>query len=257
MSTMQIKGRLIAGISALAVRNALRRARHREIFTFELFVEECKVSERKAKEIVKALLTDKFLELAERPRWARQERKRWYKTTAEGLALSNATALPRMPRSKADAMLADFLKRVQEVNSHAEYIYRVSTVIVSGRYARGEDTLGDLDIFCGLEPRFAASDRENAEQVRIDAAWREGRRFSNMVDELYWPEHEVRLHLKARTRGLSLHSLDEFFRMEKDKRFAYKVLIGDLDTITARLEIALGVHSSPSIKVKSDGQSLP
>lgn len=236
MSTMQIKGCLIAGIPALAVRDALHRSRHREVFTFELFVEECKVSERKAKEIVKALLIDKFVEVAERPRWAHRERKRWYKTTAEGLRLSNATALPRMPRSKAEAMLADFLERVQEVNSHAEYIYRVSTVIVSGSYARGENTLGDLDIFYGLEPRFSASDRENAGQMRIDAAWKSGRRFSNIVEELYWPEHEVGLHLKARTRGLSLHTLDEFFKMEKDESFAYKVLIGDVQAIAARLE---------------------
>jgi predicted nucleotidyltransferase len=239
MSTMQIKGRLIAGIPALVVRDALHRARHREVFSYELFVEECKVSERKAKAIVKALLTDKFVKEAERPKWARRERKRWYKTTAEGLSLSNATALPRMPRSKAEAMLADFLKRVQEVNSHAEYIYRVSTVIVSGSYVRGENTLGDLDIFYGLEPRFSASDRKNAEQIRINAAWKKGRSFSNIVDELYWPEHEVGLHLKARTRGLSLHSLDEFFRMEKDERFAYKVLIGDVQAIAVRLETPL------------------
>jgi predicted nucleotidyltransferase len=236
MSTMQIKGRLIAGIPALAVRDALHRARHREVFTFELFVEECKVSERKARDIVKALLTDKLVEIAERPRWARGGRKRWYKTTPEGLQLSNATALPRMLRPKAEAMLADFLRRVQEVNSHAEYIYRVSTVIVSGSYARGENTLGDLDIFYGLEPRFSPHDRENAEQRRINAARKRGRRFSNIVEELYWPEHEVRLHLKARTRGLSLHSLDEFFRMEKDERFAYKVLVGDAQIIRVRLE---------------------
>jgi len=132
-------------------------------------------------------------------------------------------------------MLTDFLKHVSEANENPEYVYAVDTVIVSGSYARGEDTLGDLDIFCGLEPRFASTDREAAHERRIEAAYANGRRFSNIVEELYWPEQEVRLCLKARTRGLSLHGLDEFFKMEKDKDFAYKVLIGDAAKIAARL----------------------
>jgi flagellar biosynthesis regulator FlaF len=238
MSTMQIRSLFIAGIPARVVRDAMRRARHRDAFTHSLFVEECKVPEHKAREIIKALVSGNFVEVVERPGWADRERKRWYKATAEGVRLSNATGLRRMPRSKADAMLADFLKRVQEVNAHPEYIYRISTVIVSGSYARGESTLGDLDIFYGLEPRSLASDQKKAERIRIDAARIKGRLFSNIVDELYWPEHEVRLHLKARTLGLSLHSLDEFFRMEKDNRFAYKVLVGDVEIIAARLESA-------------------
>jgi predicted nucleotidyltransferase len=234
---MYIKGRVIAGISAIAIRKALRVANNRESFTHSLFIEECKVSDRKAREIVKTLLADNFLETTERPRWARRGRVQWYKTTAQGLKLSNATGLQRMPRSKAEQMLADFLKRVDEVNAHTEYIYRVSTVIVSGSYARGENTLGDLDIFYGLEPIFDKTNRDKLEGERIQAALDMGRRFANIVDELYWPEREVALHLKGRTRGLSLHSLNEFFRMEKDDKFAYKVLIGDSKAIAASLAI--------------------
>jgi hypothetical protein len=43
------------------------------------------------------------------------------------------------------------------------------------------------------------------------------------------------LHLKARTRGLSLHSLDDFVRMRKDNNFVYKVLIGNADKIAEQL----------------------
>jgi hypothetical protein len=232
---MQIKGLFIAGIPARIVRDAMRRACQRDAFTHDLFVEECKVTEHRAREIIKALVAGNFIEVAKRPRWADRERRQWYKATAEGLRLSNATGLRRMPRSKADAMLADFLKRVQQVNTHPEYIYCVSTVIVSGSYARDENTLGDLDIFYGLGARFADSDRDGARQDRIDAAKQKGRRFSNIVEELYWDQREVDLHLKARTRGLSLHRLDEFFTMEKDERFAYKVLLGDAKAIATKL----------------------
>ncbi len=227
MSTMNIKGRLIAGIPALTVRNALRSARSHEAFTHRFFAEECRISERKSKALVEELLQNNFLELVARPRWEPRSRAQWYKTTEEGFRLSNATALHRMPRLKAERMLASFLRRVEEVNADRNYIYSVSTVIVSGSYARRENTLGDLDIFYGLEPRFSQSDRERVRQERINVAFEGGRRFSNIVDELYWPEHEIGLHLKARTRGLSLHSLEEFFKMKKDERFAYSVLIGD------------------------------
>lgn len=226
---------MIAGMAATTIRDALRRSRHREVFTHRLFVEECKVSEQKARQVAKALLSDGFLAVAERPRWARRERAQYYKITAAGLRLSNASGLTRMPRSKAKTMLDDFLKRVNEVNENPEYLYTVSTVIVSGSYVRDEDTLGDLDIFYGLEPRFSAADREAAHERRIGAAYAKGRRFSNIVEELYWPEQEIRLHLKARIRGLSLHGLDEFFKMEKDENFAFKVLIGDTEEVAARL----------------------
>ena len=235
---MQIKGRFIAGIPALAVRNALRLARNHDAFTHKFLAEECGISERKARELVRELLQTNFLERVVRPRWNRNSRSRWYKTTAEGFRLSNASGLNRMSRLKAEQMLANFLKRVEEVNACPEYIYSVSTVMVSGSYARGESTLGDLDIFYGLAPRFSPADRERVMQERIDVAFERGRRFSNIVNELYWPEHEIGLHLKARTRRLSLHSLDEFFKMKKDDHFAYKVLIGDPDSIRSRLSAA-------------------
>jgi predicted nucleotidyltransferase len=235
MSTMHIRGRIIAGIPALVVRKALRSARNHDAFTHRFLAEECKISERKARELVKELLRDNFLQSVARPRWDRRSRMQWYKTTDEGFRFSNASGLNRMPRVKAEQMLTSFLKRVEEVNANPEYIYSVSTVIVSGSYARGDSTLGDLDIFYGLEPRFGESDRERVRQERINLAFERGRTFSNIVDELYWPEHEIGLHLKARTRGLSLHSVEEFFKMKKDAGFAYKVLIGDQENISNRL----------------------
>jgi len=42
-------------------------------------------------------------------------------------------------------------------------------------------------------------------------------------------------YLKARTRGLSVHLLDDFIRMQKDKNFAYRVLRGDADRVAAQL----------------------
>jgi hypothetical protein len=43
------------------------------------------------------------------------------------------------------------------------------------------------------------------------------------------------LHLKARTRSLSLHLMDDFVHMRKDNNFAYEILIGNADKIAEQL----------------------
>jgi flagellar biosynthesis regulator FlaF len=81
----------------------------------------------------------------------------------------------------------------------------------------------------------ASKEFEAQSQKRVEFAQAKGRRFSNIVEYLYWPEREVMLHLKARTRCLSLHSMHDFARMRKDDNFAYKVLIGNADRIAEQL----------------------
>jgi hypothetical protein len=43
------------------------------------------------------------------------------------------------------------------------------------------------------------------------------------------------LHLKARTKGLSIHELYDFIGMKKDSNFAYKVLLGDAPKIAEQI----------------------
>jgi len=88
-----------------------------------------------------------------------------------------------------------------------------------------------------LEPKWerASKEFEVQSKKRIDVAQAKRKRFSSIVEYLYWPEREVMLHLKARTRGLSLHSMDDFVRMRKDHNFAYRILIGNADKIAEQL----------------------
>jgi hypothetical protein len=53
------------------------------------------------------------------------------------------------------------------------------------------------------------------------------------------------LHLKARTRGLSLHPMDDFVGMRKDNNFAYKILIGDADKIAEQLAKQVAANATP------------
>ncbi len=221
---MQIKGVQIAGLSGLTVRNMLRRV-HR-LLDANLVSRQCKVAVPEAKEVIGQLARDGFIAFSEQERGTD-----YYTVTKKGKKLAQASATTKMPRTRADRIIRDFMKRVKEVNANADYMFRVSTVVLYGSYVRGEQQLSDVDIAVDLEGKWDSTDerqhREWAEE-RADVAIAQGRSFPTFVDELCWPHREVMLHLKARTRGLSLNPLDDFIAMNKDRNFAYDVLLGDM-----------------------------
>jgi predicted nucleotidyltransferase len=244
--TVQIKGVQIARISALTIRKMLRGAN--ELVCAEYVARRCKVPLRRAKQIVKTMVSEGYLEFEKRhkelanPYVPGKEKPRYrdvpyYKLRAQGEKLTQASALGKMPRERAEPILAGLLRRVEEVNATPHYLFRIPTVIVYGSYVRGEALLSDVDNAVGLEPKWerASKEFEVQSKKRVDVAQTKGRRFSNIVEYLYWPEREVMLYLKARTRGLSLHSVDDFVRMRKDNNFAYKILIGNSDKIAEKL----------------------
>src|SRR6266436_5693515 len=214
--TLNIKDVEIAGLPAVQVRNMLRRADHR--FTRTLVEDHFEVSASRANKIIQALSTDGYIESA----------AGCYELTIKGEKLTQASAMGKIPRERAERIVAGLAKRVDEVNGNPDYVYGVSDAVVFGSYVRREPFLGDVDIAERLERRAKdQNEHERCEKARIAVAHENGRRFQNFVDQLFWPEHEVFLYLKARTRGLSLHSFDEFIRcMRKDKKFAYEVLRG-------------------------------
>jgi predicted nucleotidyltransferase len=254
--TVQIKGVRIAGISALTIRNMLRGVN--ELVCAEYVAQRCKVPLRRAKQIVKTLVSEGYLEFDKRykqlanPYVPGKEKPRYrhvpyYKLTVQGGKLAQASALNKMPRERAEPILAGLLRRVEEVNATPHYLFRIPTVIVYGSYVRGEAFLSDVDIAVDLEPKWerASKEFEVQSKKRVDVAEAKGRRFSNIVEYLYWPEREVMLHLKARTRGLSLHPMDDFVGMRKDNNFAYKILIGDADKIAEQLAKQVAANATP------------
>ncbi len=218
--TLNIKDEEIAGLPAVQVRNMLRRADHK--FTRTLVEDHFEVSASRANKIIQALSTDGYIESA----------AGCYELTIKGEKLTQASAMGRIPRERAERIVAGLAKRVDEVIGNPDYVYGISAAVVFGSYVRRESFLGDVDIAERLERRAKdQNEHERCEKARIAVAHENGRRFQNFVDQLFWPEHEVFLYLKARTRGLSLHSFDEFICMKKDKKFGYEVLRGNLATI--------------------------
>src|SRR6266478_7460591 len=217
--TLNIKDVEIAGLPAVQVRNMLRRADHR--FTRTLVEDHFEVSASRANKIIQALSTDGYIESA----------AGYYELTIKGEKLTQASAMGKIPRERAERIVAGLAKRVDEVNGNPDYVYGVSAAVVFGSYVRRESFLGDVDVAVQLGRKADGQEHKRREQARIALAHENGRRFQNFVVQLFWPEEEVLLYLKARTLGLNLHSFDEFICMKKDKTFAYEVLRGNPATI--------------------------
>ena len=167
-----------------------------------------------------------------------------YKLTILGVSFARGSAAKRVHRSTADKTLADLLLRVQEVNESEKFLMRVTELVVYGSYLREGDSLGDLDIAYTVEHK-AENWRDDEYEPTLAAHRKEsGRRFATFIDELLWPGTQVALHLKNRKRTISLHEMSDFVSMPKDEKFSCRVLMGDPDSIAARLKAASDAHSA-------------
>ncbi len=130
----------------------------------------------------------------------------WYKATRQGRRLACATAAKPVHRRTAERALQAFLARARQVNEAPDFLYRVATVVVFGSFLTRESRLSDLDLAIRLEPKERDRSRWAALwDARIQEVQRSGRRFYNLADKLCWPQTEVLLFLRGRSRVIQLH----------------------------------------------------
>ena len=222
-----VSDELIASYPALEVRGFLRRYRLTD-FHIEAAQDALVLSPRATTIFMNKLKILGFIE--ELDKW---HERRVFRLTIKGQALANASAARPILRKTAERLLDQFLERVQRVNCTQEYVYRVEQVVLFGSMLSDIDRLGDVDVAIQLQRKV---DEEDAFQewsmARRRAAEAKGRNFRGVFDWATWPSQEVFLHLKARSSGLSLH---DFCEVEKLPNVRYKVLLGDPQSISARI----------------------
>jgi hypothetical protein len=127
--------------------------------------------------------------------------------------------------STGDRILEQFLKRVHTVNATSKYLYRLEAVVLFGSMLSDVERLGDVDVAIDLQPKVT---EETSFQewcmARRRVAEAEGRSFRTTFEWATWPKLEILLLLKARSRILSLHELQQLTRMAN---VSYYVLLGD------------------------------
>jgi predicted nucleotidyltransferase len=223
------RGDIIAGMDALELRRYLKTRGHR--VNYITAMETFSLTKPGAEQLIGDLAR---LELIRKHESQIEENITSYETTIAGNALGMAKAGKPVSRESAERILREFLIRAQSVNEQLQLAYVVESVVVFGSYLSNKKQLNDLDIAVELKAREADNAaQENLRKERLAKAFESGRRFSNIVAEVFWPEKEVLLILKNRSRTISLCDWQSLFKMPD---LQYCVLIGDRKRIAGMIE---------------------
>lgn len=196
----------IAGLPALKIRDFLRKAGDSS-WRVDFLEKELRVSFREANQIISKLAELGYIEIDKR----NQLKQSWC-VSPNGNRLALATAAKSIRRSTAERKLKELIQRVNHVNEDNSYLYKITKVGVFGSYLTNRDFINDIDIALSLEPKEA--DKKKLQSLiweKVARAKENGRTFGNFSEELFWPQTEVLLYLKSRSRTLSLH----LFRKEE------------------------------------------
>jgi predicted nucleotidyltransferase len=211
----------IADVATLKVRDFLRRVNNTDEWEDGFVVHRLKISPKKANRLVNELNRRGYIEPI---RIYRQ--KQYYRKTLKGSTLGLASAAKPVTRKTANRIFSEFMDRVRQVNSDSSYLVKVQKVLVFGSYLTDAIRINDIDVAVELtwkENHPMVLNEEDKAQLALNLsimAEDKGKKFSSFLDRLEWPEHEVRLFLKSRSRTLSIHSIhDEILNRVKYRVF--------------------------------------
>jgi len=152
-----------------------------------------------ARSLLAILVAEGLVEPAD---YVRVVEGREYRLTTKGLALAQASAARPLHRKTVQRRLHELIERMVQANRDERFYVGVQQAVVFGSYLSATERLGDLDVHYTTYRKI----EDGTEFMRVtgEAARASGRHFSTIVDELYWPEDELRKFLKNRSRVYSL-----------------------------------------------------
>jgi hypothetical protein len=127
-----------------------------------------------------------------------------WRTTVAGNALAKARIGKPMRRFKADQLVVDLLNRIADVNADEAFPYTVEEARVFGSHANPMvNDVGDVDlqILYALRPDV---DLEAYNRAAVNAAKRDGRRFSTYLDVLAFTETQFYRRVRGRSNRLDI-----------------------------------------------------
>ena len=212
----------IAGIPTLTIRKLLRRTNGLDSWPESEIIRALKLDADQAAQVRDALIEKELIESTK----GYSDDEAYYCNTIAGNALAIASAAKPVNRKVAEKAFQEFMERVRTVNADPYYIYKVAKVILFGSFLGDSETVGDVDIALDLSPKEKDTEvfGEQLDQRRAEAIAK-GRVFSRIIDEATWPQDEVWLFLKSRSRVLSFHFPEDPIL----KQVEYKVVFEDGD----------------------------
>jgi predicted nucleotidyltransferase len=213
---------MIGRYSTLLVRTTLRQLRSRLSWGLAELEEAAKLTPGSGRALVKALRCEGLIEVAGRGVW---------RITQAGQTLSSATAAKRITRATAERALQQFLRRVEEVNNHPQFLGTVTRVVLFGSMLKPEvERLSDVDVAVEVAAKEADVDRARVKNYeRVEELAAQGHRFRNFMEQegcWYW---EVFGYLKGRSRVIALadYATEKAFVLT----VPHRVLLGDAESI--------------------------
>lgn len=145
-----------------------------------------------------------------------------YGNTPKGGQLARASAARPVTRSAAQRALDEFVARCEEVRQKADFLYTVETAILFGSMLGSKPTVSDVDLAIKLRRK----EKDHARHVVLmqeqsRQAVREGRRFSNIVEQVGYAEMRVWRFLKGRSRIIQLTSADDPILEQAETRIIF------------------------------------
>jgi predicted nucleotidyltransferase len=204
----------ICGISIMSVRNFLRRSGRLRNWRAEYASSLLKLDEKQTVELLIELEEKGYIEKDE----LYYGEQCWH-NTINGNALGGASAAKPYKRKTAEKALAEFMERVQKVNSDPYYLYKVTRVVLFGSYLTDVPEVSDVDIALEIAPKEEDVELRGLQlEKRREEAEKSGKRFNNIVEWAGVAESEVWSFLKSRSRIISMHvATDELFRIAGGK----------------------------------------
>ena len=223
------KGQIIAGRPVLKVRDFFERFERYDVEDIAKFFSTTKKAAKAACLELAELGYSERVSLEQMP--DEHKKETWYDLLPLGRSLRLARAVPRISRQKADQILAEFIKRVNEVNSSEKYMHKITRIILFGSYIRPDVTeLGDVDIAVEITSKFddPAVRREKGQEY-TRAAMKSGRRIGGFLEQMFFPEADLKVFLRNKSRYISLHTTDDEVLKETETQQIYpKSLISKL-----------------------------
>lgn len=190
----------ILGIPILNIRNILRK---RQSFAVIFLMQQLNLNRRKAQQLLEEMVRLEYITKS-------SAEKGLYSLSIKGNALRMSKAVKPLSREKAEELLSSFMERVEEVNANEFYLYQIEEISLFGSFISESDFVNDIDIVVSISKKDMDSLvwKDKCFQ-KIKEAKESGKKFNHLLDELYFPEREVRLFLLSKSPYLSIHPPDD------------------------------------------------
>jgi predicted nucleotidyltransferase/predicted transcriptional regulator len=213
----------IGGQPTLFVRKLMQRLRDRIDWDVGILEKVAELTPHEARALSTALEGEGLVERN------RGKRGSTWSITQRGQSFGSATAARPITRKTAERTLAEFLKRVQQVNGNEYFLAKVTKVVLFGSFLRdGVDRLSDVDVAVQLEPKernFELAQLQN--ERRVAELTSQGQHFVSFFERDWCWYRETFRFLKGRSRSISLADY------KAEKAFVDKVphqfLVGEAD----------------------------